>query len=586
MGPFANGSEPTLIQIINGSAPGVEDDNMKWQNNDSANRYYEAQKRADMYSKLKERRPMVFEYMQTPGKWTSIQMYINPDRLAITNQKVKGKAYTRGGIFYHHWGDDNPIMTLSGTTGMSGMKGIEVLEEIYYASGTLLKYQKFGPEKYEIRTGQQDTNIDFNSPMGTFEHALNMNTASQMKDLQSAIGADQTKLDKWTEYKNAVKLLEDLTNGNSELLRLSRENVAIKDQHMKLNWMQTLHSITVLNEGRKEYKTVWESYSSDKKKYETDKTLTAAQKQQLMQKMVTVNNQYGLESNVNVSYVTTKSVKEAAFKDVDRFIANAIAYQNLKPKVGNSSVDIVKQQAKVTELKNKYGFPSGTYAQLSRMQLPNSSKEINNMKGLTSSTVDLYAGVTDFNSFLNQTSAIDSELDMLVNNSSKRMSSAEYKAMALKFYKERFPTTDDSLITAIVSQKVTYYESGITNSVAANSFSSQQSPIPYSQDIIGQIIDRTQERTEALNYLLTEMAQLEKSEKDFFDQLRETAFENVMDELEDNWKPRQIVIYYENRAYLGHFDAFSYTRDAANPLVIRYEMRLTLTKQVIGTAAE
>lgn len=107
----------------------------------------DAQKAADNYMLMKQRKPMVIEYYKakpTSNNATefieSVEMYINPQRLNVQYQKVKGKAYTRGGIFYHHWGDDNPIMSLSGTVGYAGMKGIEQLERIYLNSGALLKY--------------------------------------------------------------------------------------------------------------------------------------------------------------------------------------------------------------------------------------------------------------------------------------------------------------------------------------------------------------------------------------------------------------------------------------------------------------
>lgn len=113
---------------------------MDYQNNYSGLR--NAQKIADdRMSKNKTKLPMVIEYYQSKGKRSSIELYINPARLTMQTAKVKAKAVTRGGIFYHHWGDDHWTMSISGTTGFSGMKGIEQLETIYAYSGTLLRYQ-------------------------------------------------------------------------------------------------------------------------------------------------------------------------------------------------------------------------------------------------------------------------------------------------------------------------------------------------------------------------------------------------------------------------------------------------------------
>lgn len=111
----------------------------------------DAQVISDNYKLMKKRTPMVIEYYKRKPTGPddkdaveSIEMYINPERLIISNQKIKGKAYTRGGIFYHQWGDEHPSMQISGTTGLSQMRGIEQLEKIYYNSGALLRYQNVG----------------------------------------------------------------------------------------------------------------------------------------------------------------------------------------------------------------------------------------------------------------------------------------------------------------------------------------------------------------------------------------------------------------------------------------------------------
>ena len=103
--------------------------------------YARAQEKANEYmSANKERIPMVIEYLASPGNRMAVTMYINPSRLQFKNQKIKSKTVTRGGIFYHHWGDDNMVMSLSGSCGFSGMSGIKKIDEIYRMSGVLLAY--------------------------------------------------------------------------------------------------------------------------------------------------------------------------------------------------------------------------------------------------------------------------------------------------------------------------------------------------------------------------------------------------------------------------------------------------------------
>jgi hypothetical protein len=74
------------------------------------------------------------------GNRISVTLYINPNRINMSTQKIISKAITRGGIFYNHWGDDNWQMSLAGSCGLAGMKYIQKLEQIYQMSGVLLAY--------------------------------------------------------------------------------------------------------------------------------------------------------------------------------------------------------------------------------------------------------------------------------------------------------------------------------------------------------------------------------------------------------------------------------------------------------------
>jgi hypothetical protein len=61
------------------------------------------------------------------------------------------------------------------------------------------------------------------------------------------------------------------------------------------------------------------------------------------------------------------------------------------------------------------------------------------------------------------------------------------------------------------------------------------------------------------------------------------GWQDVQDELVDEWLPRQVFIYFDDRVYLGHFDSFSYQRVAETEL-INYELRFTVTRQIIITS--
>lgn len=61
-----------------------------------------------------------------------VEMYINPKNISYTYQKdVGAPKRTRGGYILQYWGEKFLQLSISGTTGSSGIEGINVLEEIY-----------------------------------------------------------------------------------------------------------------------------------------------------------------------------------------------------------------------------------------------------------------------------------------------------------------------------------------------------------------------------------------------------------------------------------------------------------------------
>jgi hypothetical protein len=193
------------------------------------NRYYdptsplsEAQKAADNYMLMKQRKPMVIEYykekptsMNAEKFIESVEMYINPQRLNVQYQKLKGKAITRGGIFYHHWGDDNPIMSLSGTVGYAGMKGIEQLEKIYMNSGALLKYGDLDLHKSNNGTPNKYKPIDLDDISGVIDGVINdqsgVVTKLTLDSIEDAINNAKTETDR-QQYNIVKQVILNLKN--------------------------------------------------------------------------------------------------------------------------------------------------------------------------------------------------------------------------------------------------------------------------------------------------------------------------------------------------------------------------------------
>ena len=61
-----------------------------------------------------------------------VEMYINPQNIKYNNKKhISAPVRTRGGYMMQYWGEELGTVSISGTTGSSGIEGINVLEEIY-----------------------------------------------------------------------------------------------------------------------------------------------------------------------------------------------------------------------------------------------------------------------------------------------------------------------------------------------------------------------------------------------------------------------------------------------------------------------
>jgi len=64
---------------------------------------------------------------------SSVQMYINPENFQIRESKQITQTRTKGGFVIQYWGENLTQLTLSGTTGSSGVRGVQVLRDIYRA---------------------------------------------------------------------------------------------------------------------------------------------------------------------------------------------------------------------------------------------------------------------------------------------------------------------------------------------------------------------------------------------------------------------------------------------------------------------
>lgn len=60
-----------------------------------------------------------------------VEMYINPKQVVYNYKKNITQTRVKGGYVFQYWGEDLTTLTINGTTGTSGIEGINVLLDVY-----------------------------------------------------------------------------------------------------------------------------------------------------------------------------------------------------------------------------------------------------------------------------------------------------------------------------------------------------------------------------------------------------------------------------------------------------------------------
>lgn len=61
----------------------------------------------------------------------TVRMFINPQNIAYNHSKLITKDRTKGGYTLQYWGEQLTTLNIQGTTGSSGVEGINALHEVY-----------------------------------------------------------------------------------------------------------------------------------------------------------------------------------------------------------------------------------------------------------------------------------------------------------------------------------------------------------------------------------------------------------------------------------------------------------------------
>lgn len=418
-----------------------------------------AQMAADRYMSLKERVPMSFEYYQTPSTRKSVTMYINPEKMSVSTQKVESKVFTRGGIYYNQYGDDHWIMSLHGTVGYAQMRGIEALEEIYHNSGTELRFQNVSAST--VHTNQITTDSSASSPSG------------------SSSGSSITSL------------LNELTGSNSTVSKyVGRVMSTVTD------------AVGITGDGKNSLASKLGLTANSAKKASSTAN----------------NNLFGAVANAALSAY-------GAYTNTVQIASTTTGLQ-----------DMMTAAAKVTG-------------------------DATNFKGLfTAVAAQLKNGLSTTASSITQSIAADLVASVIGGS----------------------PHNDNlSKVLQQLNAGTLTGMSTILNALNGNFTQAVTSAIPQ-QATSGNYYTLGQMTATELNGVVGTVQAFNSSKT--IDKTKAAGnWADIQDQLTDPYRPRQVLVYFEDRVYIGHFNSFTWDRTAAHPLIY-YDMKFTVTRQVILTS--
>ena len=134
----------------------------------------------------------------------SRKLYLNPQTVNIREQKLINEQLTKGGFVIQYWGEQLQELQASGTTGSSGIEGINILRDIYRHEqaamrAVLLERQDLlavNARESAIAKGLAD-----DEEYSTFEGILDLTTGGAYSSITSGVS-------------NAIDILTDAASGS------------------------------------------------------------------------------------------------------------------------------------------------------------------------------------------------------------------------------------------------------------------------------------------------------------------------------------------------------------------------------------
>jgi hypothetical protein len=132
-------------------------------------------------------------------------MYLNPQRFDIAENKIINEQLTKGGYIVQYWGEQLPIITAGGTTGSSGIEGINILRDIY-------RHEQIHFRKVlEVRQREAASAFASNAAMSAAVEMQEVDGFTAVADLVTGGGYS----DLVSGVENSIDILTDAWNGST-----------------------------------------------------------------------------------------------------------------------------------------------------------------------------------------------------------------------------------------------------------------------------------------------------------------------------------------------------------------------------------
>ena len=140
--------------------------------------------------------------------WYKMQLYINPSSITFADKKIIKEDLTKGGYVMQYWGEELTSLTIRGTTGSSGIEGINVIRSIYrHEQG---QYRKLLRDRRNALSSEVEDVVS-----EAIAQADSRGVVTNALDLLTA-GAYSQTID---GLKNTVELINNAITGQTEIDR-------------------------------------------------------------------------------------------------------------------------------------------------------------------------------------------------------------------------------------------------------------------------------------------------------------------------------------------------------------------------------